>query len=200
MLDVTPVFATFPTLETKRFILRAITPEDALEIFRLYTTPEVTRYLPHLRMTSLDEAVEKVQRYQSAFEKQESFAWAVIQRGQSQLMGTCVLHHLNLAHHRAEVGYSLSPEWWGKGVMSEVVAVELAFAFETMGFHSLEAIIDPDNTASRRLLEKLGFVQEAHFREDWFDEAAGRFTDTAIFSLLKSNWRKRSAGEQNAQG
>src|SRR5262245_28334780 len=121
MLDMTRVFLTFPVLETERFVLRAITLEDAPEIFRLYTIPEVTRYLPHLRMTSPDEAVQKVERYQAAFQKQESFAWAVSLRGQSQMIGTCVLHHLNLPNHRAEIGYSLLPEWWGKGVMSEAI-------------------------------------------------------------------------------
>src|SRR5690349_10914937 len=106
MLDVSPIFATFPVLETERFVLRAITPDDAPTIFRLYTTPDVTRYLPHLRMTSLDEAVRKVEVYQSAFQKQEGLAWAVAERGQSRMIGSCVLHHMKLEHHRAEVGYS----------------------------------------------------------------------------------------------
>jgi ribosomal-protein-alanine N-acetyltransferase len=58
-----------------------------------------------------------------------------------------------------------------------------------MGLHSVEAQIDPANRASRRVLEKLGFVQEGYFRENYYDPVEARFTDTAVFSLLSATWQ-----------
>ncbi len=62
-------------------------------------------------------------------------------------------------------------------------------ASSTWGLHSVEAQIEPNNTGSRRVLEKLGFVQEGYFRENFFVNDA--FTDTAVFSLLKADWLER---------
>ena len=95
-------------------------------------------------------------------------------------------------HFRAEIGYDLAPAFWGQGVMPEAVGAVLTFGFTTMGLHSVEAQIDPENTGSRRVLEKLGFVQEAYFRENFYVAAEARFTDTAVFSLLKATWMSRA--------
>ncbi len=75
--------------------------------------------------------------------------------------------------------------------MPEAVSTMLTFGFTMMGLHSVEAQMAPENTASRRVLEKLGFVQEGYFRENYYDVRTARFTDTAVFSLLKANWMSR---------
>ena len=75
------------------------------------------------------------------------------------------------------------------GIMPEAVGAIVRFGFEHMGLHSVEAQIEPNNQGSRRVLEKLGFVQEGYFRQNYFFD--GEFTDTAVFSLLKSDWVER---------
>jgi ribosomal-protein-alanine N-acetyltransferase len=72
--------------------------------------------------------------------------------------------------------------------MTEAIGAVLGFGFTTMGLHSVEAQIHPENTGSRRVLEKLGFVQEGYFRENFYEPADGSFTDTAVFSLLQADW------------
>lgn len=193
MLDLTPVFATFPTLETERYMLRAVTLEDAPDIFHILSDPRVMRYLARQPMTSLEEAVQRVQSHHTTFQNQEGIIWGVASREGGQLIGTCVFWHLNKEHFRAEVGYILGAEWWGQGVMTEAVSAVLTFGFTTMGLHSVEAQLDPENDASRRLLEKLGFVQEGYFRENYYDPIEKKFTDTAVFSLLKPTWMNRAS-------
>jgi ribosomal-protein-alanine N-acetyltransferase len=95
-------------------------------------------------------------------------------------------------HSRAEIGYELAPEWWGRGAMTEALGAALRFGFTSMGLHSVEAHIHPDNTGSQRVLEKLGFVQEGYFRENYNDLVEGRFTDTAVFSLLSTTWHSQA--------
>ena len=81
-----------------------------------------------------------------------------------------------------------------KGVMTEALGAMLDFGFTRMGLHSVEAQIHPANSGSRRVLEKLGFVQEGYFRENFLDPVEARFTDTAVFSLLSATWMCRAGG------
>ena len=191
MLDLTSVFATFPTLETERFLLRQVTPDDVADIFHILGSPEVVRHLGRPPMATMDEAVRRVQAYQTVFDDQEGIPWAITRRGEKQVIGTFVFWHLIPDHYRAEIGYILAPEWWGQGAATEAARAVLTFGFTTMGLHSAEAQTAPENAASRRVLEKLGFVKEGYFRENFYDPVAQQFSDTVVYSLLKAAWMGR---------
>jgi [ribosomal protein S5]-alanine N-acetyltransferase len=188
MLDLTQTFAKFPVLESERCILRAPTDDDLSDLYILWSNPQVARYLGRPTTDSIDEAAKRLQERRDGYLNQAHIMWVIASRTDQRLMGTTILMHLQPAHHRAELGYELMPESWGKGLIPEVGAVVVNYAFTTMGLHSLEARIDPENIGSRRVLEKLGFVQEGYFREDFYEPAVDRFTDTAVFSLLKADW------------
>lgn len=192
-MDWSSVFATFPILETERLILRAVTPDDTASIFELMGDERVTRYLGRFPLASLEEAVQRVNVYESVFQDQTGIVWAITPRDEDRVIGTCLVWNLQKQHFRAELGYAIVPDWWGKGITTEANTAALNFAFTTMGLHSMAAIIDPANDASRHVLEKLGFVQEGYFREDYYNPVLEQFTDTAIFSLLKANWLTRRA-------
>jgi [ribosomal protein S5]-alanine N-acetyltransferase len=194
MLDLSAVFAHFPILETSRYLLRALTLEDTIDIFHIMRDPSVTRYLAQHPMNSLEDAARRVQMFRTAFQSRTAVPWAIYSPAEEKVIGTCNFWNLNLPHYRAEIGYTLGSEWWGQGVMTEVVSATLTFGFTTMGLYSIEAQIDPENTRSRRLLEKLGFVQEGYFRENYYDEVKAEFTDTAVFSLLGKHWMGRNNG------
>jgi ribosomal-protein-alanine N-acetyltransferase len=184
MLDLTAAFAEFPTLETPRFLLRAVAPDDAPEIFRIMGDPQVMRYFGSAPMQLLDEAVQRIKGLQDDFRDQLGIRWVIADRSGGKLIGTCGFWRIVEPHARAEIGYELAREWWGQGVMTEAVGAALAFGFIQMGLHTVEAQIHPDNIGSRRVLEKLGFVQEGYFRENFYDPIEAQFTDTAVFSLL----------------
>jgi RimJ/RimL family protein N-acetyltransferase len=76
MLDLTAAFATFPVLETERFLLRAVTRDDVADIFRVMSDPRVTRYFGVLPMAALDQAQQRVQAIQTAFREQTGVRWA----------------------------------------------------------------------------------------------------------------------------
>ena len=85
-------------------------------------------------------------------------------------------------HYRAEVGYMLFPEYNGKGIVSEALQRVVEYGFNEMKLHSIEAILDPENTGSEKVLLKNGFVKEGHFIENEFYE--GRFLSTLVYSKL----------------
>jgi ribosomal-protein-alanine N-acetyltransferase len=192
MLDLHAAFVTFPVLETERLQLRAVLPDDAECIFRIMGDAQVMRYFGQPPMASLDQALERVSAFDEAFHQQNGIRWAITQRSSGEFMGTCGFWRLIKPHFRAELGYELAPEWWGRGVMPEAAGAALSFGFSAMGLHSVEAQIHPANVGSRRVLEKLGFVQEGYFRENFYDLAERSFSDTAVFSLLKSAWVRSS--------
>lgn len=199
-MELTDIFTTFPILETERCILRASQPEDAADLFQIMGDARVTRYLGRPPLASVDDAALLVQRYHAAYQAHEDIRWLIVSRANEKVIGTGVLWHFLRPHFRAEIGYSLAPEWWRQGIITEVVDVMLDFGFTHIGLHSVEARIDPANTASKRVLEKFGFVQEGYFREAYYDSAAERFVDTAVFSLLKDNWLKRENGATTSHG
>ncbi|MBK9288895.1 MAG: GNAT family N-acetyltransferase [Flavobacteriales bacterium] len=94
---------------------------------------------------------------------------------------------MKLDHHRGEIGYMLSPDHWGKGLMSEALNAAVACGFDRFHFHSIEAVTDPRNTRSRTLLERNGFALEGLFKENYFWN--GEFQDSAVYSLLASATR-----------
>jgi ribosomal-protein-alanine N-acetyltransferase len=184
MLDLTTAFASFPTLQTERLTLRAFEARDAEDSFRIMSDERVVRYFGSPAMRSLDEAESRITRIAQAFADHEGIRWAITLRGEGRFIGSCGFWRLIKEHYRAEVGYELAPEYWGQGIMPEALQAVVDFGFAAMRLHSVEAQIEPANTGSRRVLEKVGFVQEGYFRENYYDSEAKRFTDTAVFSLV----------------
>jgi ribosomal-protein-alanine N-acetyltransferase len=81
----------------------------------------------------------------------------------------------------------LLPEYWGKGIATEAMHVVLQVAFNGLKCHSIEVNVNPENEASKNLLLKMGFQQEAYFRENYYYD--GKFLDSAIFSLLEKDFK-----------
>jgi ribosomal-protein-alanine N-acetyltransferase len=180
-------FATFPYLETPRLILRAITLDDADDMFRIYSDPQVMRYWGSPPHQSIEDSRTLISGIIKAFADKEGIRWGITRKGSNQLIGSCGHWRLIKQHFRSEIGYELAPEHWRQGIMTEALGAIVQFGFEMIGLHSIEAQIEPGNLASRKVLEKLGFRQAGYLRENYFLD--GRFTDTALFSLLKQDWR-----------
>lgn len=191
MLDFSTAFAVFPVLHTERLILRNPQASDADAIFRIMSDPQVIRYFGRAPMTEPDQGLRRVEGFHADFAECKGIRWAITSRVDGRYLGSCGFWRLITEHARAEIGYELAPECWGRGLMPEALAAALSFGFQSMGLHSVEAQIAPENLGSRRVLEKLGFVQEAYFRENYYEPAEERFTDTAVFSLLKADWAAR---------
>lgn len=188
MLDLAHVFAAFPALETARFTLREVTIDDLAAVYKMMSDKRVTRYFGRPPMTALDEAAARIVSMRNDFRDQQGVRWGIARREGGELLGTCGYWRLLKPHFRAEIGYELDPACWGQGVMPEALGAIVGYGFETMGLHSIEANIDPENTGSRRVLEKLGFEREALLRDSYYLPHEQRFSDTATYSLLRARW------------
>jgi ribosomal-protein-alanine N-acetyltransferase len=175
-------FSPFPNLETERLLLRRVNQQDAKEIFSLRSDAETMKYVPRPLAKTTEEALEHIALIDSKIETNEGINWAITLKGSPKLIGIIGHYRIKPEHFRAEIGYMLLPEFQGKGIVTEAITKVVEYGFNEMKLHSIEAIIDPDNTASAKVLEKNNFVKEAHLKENEFYD--GKFLDTVIYSLL----------------
>ncbi|MDR0223785.1 MAG: GNAT family N-acetyltransferase [Myroides odoratus] len=181
MLDFN--FTTSPILETERLILRQTNLGDAQGMFAMRSSAEVMQYIPVPLATELKEAEDYINSLQERMENKECVNWTITLKENGAMIGTIGFYRMKLQHYRTETGYMLLPQYYGKGYASEAVQRLVEYGFDDFGFHSIEAIIYPDNVGSQRVLEKCGFVREAYFKENEFHN--GKFVDTAVYSKLR---------------
>ena len=108
--------------------------------------------------------------------------WALTLKNDPKLIGTICFWNIKKEDFRAETGFVILNEYQGRGLMQEALTAVLEYGFKIMKLHSIEAVISPKNIASTKLIEKCGFVKEAHFKENYFFD--GRFSDTVVYSLV----------------
>lgn len=171
-----------PVLEAPRLRLRPYRMDDAQAMFALYSDPRVMRYWSFPAWVELGQAKVYLRRALDGMDSGELFPWAIAERDNDGLIGALTLHSLHAEQLRAEVGYSLSPAFQGRGMAAEALRCGLTHAFDDLGLVRVEADIDPRNQASARLLERLGFVREGLLRKRW--RVNGEVCDSAIYGLL----------------
>jgi RimJ/RimL family protein N-acetyltransferase len=181
-----PSFADL-TLRTERLLLRPIRESDAAAMFAMYSDPRVTRYLAEPPWTSIDRAHERIAKGVRATSDGLYIRLGLEVTDGGAYIGECTLFNLVEQCRRAEVGYVLARDAWGRGYMHEALTALLDYGFSEMALNRVEADIDPRNEASARILERLGFVQEGLLRERWIVD--GEVSDTGFYGLLAREWR-----------
>jgi ribosomal-protein-alanine N-acetyltransferase len=156
--------------------------DDADALFAIFSREDVMRYWSRGPYESREELVELVRSIERSYRAGTGVEWGVVTRDEGRLIGRCTFHRWDRANYRAEIGYGLDVEYWGRGLAREAVGALLEFGFSRMKLHSVEARVDPENEASIRLLERLGFVREGYFRKNFY--YCGRFCDTAVYSFV----------------
>ncbi|MBK9729921.1 MAG: GNAT family N-acetyltransferase [Chitinophagaceae bacterium] len=180
MLEINVV--GFPAINTERLRLRAVNQADAEQILAIRSNELVLQYMDTKRMERLDEAFAFLQFIETAYINKTGITWGIALHENDKIIGTIAYWRIMREHYRAEIGYSLLADFWGKGIMLEAMKSVLQFGFQVLKLHSIEANVNPANQPSIKLLERSGFVKEAHFKENYYFN--GRFLDSAIYSLI----------------
>ncbi|HLP10737.1 MAG TPA: GNAT family N-acetyltransferase [Flavobacteriales bacterium] len=186
MLEVN--FDPFPVLETQRLCLRKFTTEDTPAMFVLRSDEEIMHFIPRPLAKTEQDARELIDKMNTGIANAELINWAIVLKETNALIGLVGFVKIHKEHYRGELGYMLHKNFHGKGLMLEATTAVIEHGFNTMNLHSIEAIINPANSKSARVLERHNFRKEAHFKENFFHR--GVFEDTIIFGLLKSDYKK----------
>ncbi|HXA47273.1 MAG TPA: GNAT family N-acetyltransferase [Burkholderiaceae bacterium] len=178
------------SLHTERLLLRPLRETDAPAIFAIRSNPTVMRYHTSQPWTEIKRAVALIERDMAAMQSGQHLSLGLERTEDKVLIGTCSLFELNEQCRRAEIGYELRHDAWGKGYMHEALLALLEYGFSTLELNRLEADIHPDNTNSAKSLERLGFIKEGYFRERWI--VGDEMSDSVMYGLLHSDWRAKN--------
>ncbi len=178
-------FNPFPVLETERLVLRQLDNNDVNEVLELRGNPETMKFIPRPLTKTIEDALAHIKIINDKINANEGINWAICLKDNPKFIGLLGLYKIHVENLRAEIGYMILPEFNNRGIVSEAILAVNNYGFDVMNLHSIEAVIDPANYASEKVLIKNGFIKEAHLIENEFAE--GKFWDTVIYSLLKRN-------------
>ncbi|MGH9173656.1 MAG: GNAT family N-acetyltransferase [Vicinamibacterales bacterium] len=154
-----------PLIETARLRLRPLAETDIADWARLlYADPDVTRYLPGPDVTPEERAARLYKHFSEHWPRHGYGEWAVTDRSTGVFLGQAGLNHIpDIAE--TELDYALAKHAWGRGLATEAARAAVRYAFEAAGLTRLIGFVIPEHVASRRVLERLGFVFEesTHF-------------------------------------
>jgi RimJ/RimL family protein N-acetyltransferase len=177
-------------LATERLVLRPFTAEDLDPLYAIHSLPDVARYL-YWEPRTEDEvrAVLEAKMTSSAIHSEgDSIALAVVLRTTAELVGECVLQWTSREHRQGEIGFIVHPDHHGHGYATEAAEVLLRLAFEDMRLHRVVGRLEARNTASARVLRKLGMREEAHLVENEF--VKGEWQSELVYAILDREWHR----------
>ncbi len=140
-------------IDTERLSLRSYAMQDVDPLHRLWTDPAVRKYLWDDQLIARERAAEEVRSAMACFETRGFGQWLVLERDAP--IGFCGLRPFG-EPPEVEILYGLAPGRWGRGFATEAARAVLRYGFEDCGFAQLFAGADPPNTASFRVMERLG--------------------------------------------
>jgi RimJ/RimL family protein N-acetyltransferase len=179
-------------LLTSRLELRDFCDDDLAEVHAYASDHEVVRYL---WWGPFDRAAARSFLGRTAREAQAvprlNYELAVVDRERNAVIGGCELLARRSTYREYEIGYCLGRAHWGVGLGDEVVRGLLSLAFGAVNAHRVYGLVDPENDASRRLLERIGFRLEGRLVRDSL--IRGEWRDSLIYALLAEEWTGRSS-------
>lgn len=176
----------FPNIETDRLILREISLADADTLHQYWSHRDVTEYLTMEPFREIGETRQMIMLLRSLFEQEQGIRWAITNKKDSMVLGTCGFHNLKPEHSRAEIGYELGRDYWGKKIMTEALTAIINYGFKCFNYNRIEAFVNFGNIKSTGILEKIGFHCDGLLRE--YEFARGKFVDQYCYSLLKTEF------------
>jgi len=154
-------------LETERLILRHLEPGDLDALHALYSDAEIRRYFPEGTLT-LEETREELEWFLDGHpDHPELGLWATIRKPDGAFIGRCGLLPWTIeGRSEVEVAYLLARPYWGRGLATEAARAIVTYAFGPLGLSRLICLVDPANTASIRVAERIGMRLESRLEDD----------------------------------
>jgi RimJ/RimL family protein N-acetyltransferase len=177
--------------ETTRLILRSFEERDAHAFAGYRSDPEVARYQGWEAPYNLAQAVQFIKEMQSTLPGSSGnwYQLAMELKSNGELIGDCAFQILREDSRQAEIGVTLARRFQGQGYALEGVTRLLAYLFEMLELHRVQANVDPQNQSSIQLLGRLGFRHEGRFIESWF--LKGAWCDEDWYAILRREWQGR---------
>ncbi|OCA85316.1 GNAT family N-acetyltransferase [Pseudobacillus wudalianchiensis] len=172
-------------LYTERLYLRKMTVDDASSLFKIWSDPDVTRFMNIDHFTEEDQAKDIIMYLDELSQENKAVRFSIIEQQSNQIIGSCGYNFLDFENAKTEIGYDIAKIQWGKGYAPEAVSALVDHAFHSLNFNRIEAKVEPENINSIKVLQKLTFTFEGTLRQ--YEKVKGKFIDLNLYSRLKSD-------------
>ncbi len=175
-------------LHTDRLLLREFVTADWPAVLAYQRDPRYLQYYDWTERTPGD-----VQRFvqmfldQQAEQPRRKYQLAVVLKSSGQLIGNCGIRKATASAYEADIGYEVSPDYWGHGYATEAARAIVQFGFTELNVHRIWAWCIADNIASARVLERSGLKLEGRLRDKEYFK--GRWWDTLMYAILENEWK-----------
>ena len=174
----------------ERITLKPQTSEDFDIYYKLWTNEEVIKYISFPKKTEeeLQKTFDTIFAYK---DKGYFFKYIIFLKGTNEKIGNFGINAISKLSSRVDIGYLLLPEYWNKGIMSEIIEMMLNYLFNEIHLNKICASTFMENIASRKVLEKFGFKLEGVLKKHNYIEKTDKYNDDAKYGLLRREWKQK---------
>lgn len=173
----------FPVIKTDRLLLRQFADSDLENVFKGLSHPDIIKYYGVSYQTL--EATKAQMTFFADLEKNETgIWWAVCSLDNKIFYGAGGLNSLSKEHKKAEIGFWLISDFWGMGIMKEVMPIICDYGFNKLGLRRIEGLVESENQNCKKAMAKLAFQHEGTMRD--CEIKNGHFISLDIYAVLST--------------
>lgn len=167
------------------YTLKEIQDKDIENIHKGLSNPEITKYYG-VHFDTLEDTKEQMEWYRN-LKKNETGIWYGIYNKNDKFCGAGGFNDVNKEHRKAEIGLWLLKDFWGKGIMKQIMPKLFKIGFNNLNLNRIEGFVDSKNTKCKNALEKINFTYEGTMRENEIKN--NEKIDVDFYAILKSEWQ-----------
>lgn len=179
------------TIETDRLLLRRFEYSDDDAMLQYWIADEKIQSMYSEPVYTTKEAVkELLDKYISSYEKEDYYRWAIILKETGECIGQIAYFLVDSKNHFAEIEYCIGSAFQCRGYATEATKAVIRYGFEKMELHKVQICTKEINAASKRVIEKCGFLYEGTLRDYFYMD--GKYIGRLYFSMLRSEYKEQS--------
>jgi ribosomal-protein-alanine N-acetyltransferase len=176
------------SVETERLLLKNYSENDLESIYKLKSEPLIWKYSTMAVSTDINESRKYLFSLLKNYDDNKYCFQALFLKDTQEYVGEAGILSFYKQDLRAVVGFNLLPEFWKRGYATEITIGLVKFLFEEMKVERIEALVVEENEASRKVLEKSGFIIEGLLRN--FACIDQKFVNVCYYGIIKSDYQK----------
>lgn len=180
-------------ITTERLIIRPFKTSDANDVYEIYSDHETCLYLLHQPWNDANKESEFNKKL-AANKLTKDHAINLACQLDNKVIGDISIMYTAMKD-TVEIGYAFNKAYANKGYASEAMKSIVAYLFNELKIHRIQACLDCRNIASAKLCQKIGMRQEAHFIKDYWNK--DEWTDSYVYGMLESDFRKTLSLKNN---
>ncbi len=180
------VFVKFPEFDLGDYELIKIRLKHAGDLFDYLSKEKVVKYYDIDVLNSLEDAKKLIAFFIKRYDEKRGIRWAIFDKSKKIIIGTIGYNYFSRVSNKAEMGYELSPLYWGKGIIPLACKTIINYAFISLKLNRIEALVEDGNKNSDKVLEKCGFQKEGLLKQYMFYK--NKYVDLNMYAFLKDEW------------